>query len=396
MSISITVKICFFAILICASPGILTFEAGNLGVSRYGNPGHSIHSNSGQSSTKWLSGPQLNQGLKRKISLSWSATPLRDSLRNLSRQQKIAVFLDRRVDPGQLIELQTDLLPIEEIFFIIADKADIAVCRMGNLFYFGPRAEVAGLRWIRQSHIENAKKLPASSRRILFSPGSISWTQLSQPHDVLINLTDESEITLGDVNVEHDLWPAYDLPPLILLDRLLVLTYGFNQYLKLSAEDDRIRVESTNQSSPPQRVRDQFKCDLTKAKFDRIASQYSASSKLANGRVELEGQPLEIYELRRKLLTARAQRLTKSSTKQLHDKTRVSLKTNVPIQRLLDQVAAKMGVELEYSPDIAPILENRVEINVTKVTYSELIRKSLEGTGIQFELTENALVLSRN
>src|ERR1700683_2880409 len=70
----------------------------------------------------WLEGESLHEALRNKVGIAWSNIPLRRALESLSKTQKLAVILDRRIDPDQKIELVCDDGPLREALERIASR----------------------------------------------------------------------------------------------------------------------------------------------------------------------------------------------------------------------------------------------------------------------------------
>ena len=71
----------------------------------------------------WKTGPQFRQQLDAKLSLTWSERQLREGLANLSQSTGIAIFLDRRIDPNQPIELSASEEPLQLVLAKIGGQA---------------------------------------------------------------------------------------------------------------------------------------------------------------------------------------------------------------------------------------------------------------------------------
>ena len=56
----------------------------------------------------WLTGEPLRKALAQKVTVVWSNIPVRQAIEGLSKSQKVAILLDRRIDPDRKIELTLD------------------------------------------------------------------------------------------------------------------------------------------------------------------------------------------------------------------------------------------------------------------------------------------------
>jgi len=63
-----------------------------------------------------------------------SGNPLRAAITSLSQAQQVAILIDRRVDPGQKLELTLKDVPMESALQTIADRCGLGVSRLGPSF----------------------------------------------------------------------------------------------------------------------------------------------------------------------------------------------------------------------------------------------------------------------
>ena len=103
------------------------------------------------------------------------------------------------MDPNQQIQLTSGLASVHEALYQIADQTNMAVVRMGDVFYFGPPREVAELIWIRRSLIDESRKLPEKNRRILLQRKDISWDRLAQPGRILQRQLMDADLSADDI-----------------------------------------------------------------------------------------------------------------------------------------------------------------------------------------------------
>lgn len=99
---------------------------------------------SDQKQVRWRTATQVSDQLKQSIGTagySWQGVSLRRALRSLSESEgvRIAIVLDRRVDPGKKLNLTFDEQPLENVLLQIAAVNDIGMCQIGPVIYFGPK-----------------------------------------------------------------------------------------------------------------------------------------------------------------------------------------------------------------------------------------------------------------
>jgi hypothetical protein len=178
---------------------------------------------------RWLAGEDLARGRQQRVTVSWSGTPLRDALADLSKAQRIAVLLDRRIDPGQPIDLTADRLPFDDVLAQVAEKIAGRVSWLGPLAYLGPREAASRLRTLAALRASDVRALAKEKRRGLQREARLSWPELAEPRDLVAGLAAEAGVDVVPLNqIGHDLWPAADLPPLSWTDRLTLIANEFD------------------------------------------------------------------------------------------------------------------------------------------------------------------------
>src|SRR6476660_551315 len=79
----------------------------------------------------WVSGAAVGEQLAAPVSISWSNLPLVRALKSLSAAQRIAIVLDRRIDPERPITLTIDQEPLGEALEKIAGHLKLGYCQLG-------------------------------------------------------------------------------------------------------------------------------------------------------------------------------------------------------------------------------------------------------------------------
>jgi hypothetical protein len=101
------------------------------------------------------------------MAITWSERPLREGLERLSHEAGIAIFLDRRIDPGQSLTLQVLESPLESLVKAIANKVDADTVQIGAIIYFGPAETVRELATLVSLRRQEVAKLPAARQERL-------------------------------------------------------------------------------------------------------------------------------------------------------------------------------------------------------------------------------------
>ncbi|REJ66252.1 MAG: hypothetical protein DWQ31_15490 [Planctomycetota bacterium] len=179
--------------------------------------------------TDWLRGPALRTRLESPIHLTWNRRELKEGLVGISKQLRVAVFLDRRVDPHQRIDIAAANLSVGELLKTIAAEADLGQAWIGPVLYFGPRDTARQLPEVLDRRRREVANLAAPQRRLLGRRSALTWPRLTTPTDVLREVNAAYDVRLDDSAVlPHDLWDATELPPLSFVEQVTLVTSGFD------------------------------------------------------------------------------------------------------------------------------------------------------------------------
>src|SRR5689334_10703175 len=122
-------------------------------------------SQSAHANDVWLTGDQFRQALGQTAGATWRNIPLRRALESFSQAQKIAILLDRRVDPEQNLELTVENAPLAEVFQRVASRMETGTSTLGPVVYFGPPAAASRLRTVAAIAKEKAAAASEPARK---------------------------------------------------------------------------------------------------------------------------------------------------------------------------------------------------------------------------------------
>ena len=83
--------------------------------------------------------------LNKKLSATWKDKELKAALQRLANTQQLAIWLDRRIDPQQKVNLEFKQATLRQLLEEIADRSNLGFCPFGNLLYVGPNTAVQEL-----------------------------------------------------------------------------------------------------------------------------------------------------------------------------------------------------------------------------------------------------------
>jgi hypothetical protein len=305
-------------------------------------------------STAWLTGKPREEQLAEPIGVAWGAAPVRATLDHLARAQRVAVLLDRRVDPSREINLTTDAMPLGSVIGEVARRLGLDVCQYQSVVYLGPPGSATRLKAVATRRHDDARRLPAAAARRVLREKPLRWDDFATPRQVLAELGRSGPVRIeGEDRVPHDLLAAADLPALALVDRLTLLLFQFDLTFEITGDGKGIRIvplpeDIASMGAPPGR-----------------SDQAPPNPDLS--------EPPDLTQVRVERMTVESQ----------------------PLGNVLDQLAKRWKLKLQIDePSLqraGKSLDRRVSLRIENATVPELLEALLKPEGLTFRLRDRIL-----
>ena len=173
-------------------------------------------------SGEWYVGDALERQLDLPVGLTWEGIPLRGAVERLGQVQRVGLFLDRRFDPGQTIKLSTRDESLREMLDLLGKRIGARAVRIGPVVYLGPESSadaIATTAAVQRNR--SLRALPAGTRARWVASRPWNWPQLSTPRGLIEQLAEDGQFRVAGIDrIPHDLWPAANLPPMTISQRL--------------------------------------------------------------------------------------------------------------------------------------------------------------------------------
>src|SRR5690606_28713524 len=106
----------------------------------------------------------LRTTLDQPTSIAWSNEQLGDALKSLARLQRVAVLLDRRIDPNRSIEFQFKGT-FAETLAALAKRLDARYVQLGPVAYIGPAESAKKLLTLAEAQKVQMRKVTIPAQR---------------------------------------------------------------------------------------------------------------------------------------------------------------------------------------------------------------------------------------
>lgn len=347
----------------------------------------SVSAAAGQDAVDWKTGVEFRRQLESPVGLKWGENPLRDAIGRLARTQGTAIFLDRRVDPDQRVEFTSRDEPFEVAIARLCQQLGLGESILGSVIYIGPKETADKLATVAALRRKEASQMSPGVKAKWLKQEPLAWPELTTPAALVEQLARDGGFVVNG-ELPHDLWPAYDLPPLPLADRLSLLLAGFGLTYEIGANGgavnltplpENVEYEQSYTRSDPARLAADLKRVLPGLKIGQRGNEVVVRA------------PYEDHEKIERML--RGEKV--KTVAPVAGEKRYTLKVaNQPAGAVARTVAKEIGKELKYDASLLPKLKQSVTFSVQDVPLDELLRATLEPLGLRAELTEDALNIS--
>ena len=370
----------------------LTEQASRRSNARTGRALVATTSSKRSASAAETSNPALLARLGQTISMQWDQVPFRSALEDLASSGRFDFLLDRRVDPDRLFSSGIQNLSIGQGLEQLAMAEHLGVSRLGGLVYVGPEAAAARLRTVAALRGAEVQRLPLDTRQRWSTIATWNWPRFSAPRELIQHLAEEAGIAIdGLQRVPHDLWPAGQLPPLSVADRLSLLANEFDLTYRLQGNGlkaELVPIPESNQitrrypgGSDAEQLADEWRERSPGAKIKVQGPQI-----LVAGRVE-------DHERLQKPTAAPAP-VAQSAPDPSLVRNRLEIKS-IPLAAVIDGLSQKLKLKVVMDRTALEAhgisFDQPISVDVKDATIAEVWKAVLEPTGLDFELEGDEL-----
>ncbi|HBT78390.1 MAG TPA: hypothetical protein DEB39_16025 [Planctomycetaceae bacterium] len=317
--------------------------------------------------------------------------PLRDAVVRLVESQKGGVLLDRRVDPGILVDLDVEREPLESLLqrLVVSlesgnvsnnDALKPGVCFVGDTVYIGPETAARQLESLLTFQRKRIESLPEKTGKKYLRRTPLRLPMLTDPRDALGRVAKSSGLSWERLEtLPHDLWDRTDLPALAVYEQLTLLLIGFDRTFDFVSKDgsriapvslDAFALESVATDRQP---------------GSRDAGPAETKSGDPSGGNPSKGNPSGTSKPETRLpIPLEKIRFTLTIKDQ-------------PARGLLETLADRAGLELEI--DEAALekrgvsLEQRISFELKNATAADLFRATTKPVGAVFRIQGRKLIV---
>jgi hypothetical protein len=245
---------------------------------------------------RYLRGGAFTRELDKPLSVSREKAELRPLLERVSGERRIAIVLDRRIDPGLAIDAQLPPATVRASIDDIARRAGAIARVVGNTLIVGPESNLGLLRTIcllRGLELEEFGEALGGRRFQLARTHTVAWDDLERPADLLLRIAEQAELQVAGIElVPHDLWGHGVLVELTAAE---AISWVLSQYdlafrwldagrgIEIVAFPESVAV---TKDLPVRRIKPEEALRRVQERFPEIETQLEGQTLTATGLVE--------------------------------------------------------------------------------------------------------------
>jgi len=343
---------------------------------------------SASSRISWLTGREREEALNAVLNVRWASNPLRRALGNLSRTQKVAIFLDRRVDPDQKVTFSAQAMTTQQVLDALAERLGQGISHIGPVVYIGPRETAAVLATVTELRHEETQSLPAAARGRFPRAVPVKWPELTTPRELIEGLAAAIGMKVDGVEqVPHDLWPEVDLPPLTFAQRMSLVLAGFHLTFGYAADGSTIRLEPMPESP---RLTRSYRLGSGRGSVSGLARRFpNARIEMESGRVTVIGTAEEQEAIKR-LLEGKPERPTPADRPAVGP-TVYNGRIHATVEAVVARLAKNHELQVEFDPRTTEKLDQVVSHEAKNESLEDLLDAVFSRAGLSYELTGRSL-----
>jgi len=340
--------------------------------------------------TDWRTGAELERQLDSFVGVQWGANPLRSALTNLARSQRVAIFLDRRVDPDQAVDFAVESESLRRILQQLAEKLGLGVGRVGPVVYVGPSPTATVLGTVAALKEEQDQRFPAAVRRQRHGPQPLRWPELTTPRELVQRLAADAGVQVeGLEQIPHDLWPEVDLPPLNFAQAMSLVLAGFGLTFECVAEGAAIRLTALpDAASITRRIPLRGSPAVVGAEIRRRFP--AARFTIEGGQIVVDSTVEVAADIRRLLDGSSARPRPPAATVQAEKRYTLRVQDK-PFGAVVAAVAKEVGLEVRFDPRVEDLQDKLVWLDVQDATLDQLLQALLKPAGLGYQIDQQTL-----
>lgn len=335
-----------------------------------------------------LANARFEQQLKALISTRWDL-PLKDVLHSIRETQRVAIFLDRRIDPTQQIQLEIQDETMRTALQQIANQANAQISRIRNVIYIGPNKTTDLLATVAAIHAEKHRRSQAKNTRVFTVGKTTQWNRLTQPQSIVTAIADSVNARITNIDaIPFDLWDKHAMPQLPFALRMSIVLAGFDLTYQMNSDRSITLTPFPSEA----KYQKSFSTNVNSANFNRIKASFP-TLQITNNMQQLvaTGRWEEIAELE---LLLNGNSVTRPKPMPTSKQVYTLSVTNQTIQDVLKAIASNEKLEITASAAVRQIWDKRISLEAKELSLTDLLLQVVGKGNLQYRIVDKQLLIS--
>ncbi|MEM7559886.1 MAG: hypothetical protein AAF394_12265, partial [Planctomycetota bacterium] len=162
--------------------------------------------------------------LNQSATLLWQNKPLRQGMQELAKSHRLSLWIDRRIDPNQLLKLQTNQSDtLATAIERLGKEFELDIGLLENVLYVGPADSLPRLQ---RAHVVLHDVLSKRENRARTEMRALRWEELATPMSLVQQLESTWSISVS-AKLPHDLMHEGSIENCTLATQLALIGSGF-------------------------------------------------------------------------------------------------------------------------------------------------------------------------
>ena len=327
--------------------------------------------------------------LNQSTTLLWQNKPLRQGMQELAKSHRLSLWIDRRVDPNQLLKLQTNQSDtLATAIERLGKESELDLGLLENVLYVGPANTLPRLQ---RAHVvlHDALSKHANSARIEMR--ALQWEELATPMSLVQQLESTWSISVS-AKLPHDLMHAGSIENCTLATQLTLIGSGFGLEPYWNEAENSVGYRMLGRERA-------WSCSYESKSLGPIARRTSDLAKLVRrhkGRVTRRGEltlangPTALHQalLAQPVADGGAPKNVFANSVYTFEV------KNEPVQSVLYSLANSLGLKLQWDSAVTEEQKTqRISLDIKNAKVDELLKQFGRQAGLKMERADQTLTI---
>ncbi len=324
--------------------------------------------------------------LQQSSSQVFENVTLRNTLENIESAMNVAIWLDRRIDGEQLVQLKSGQRTFFECVQAICSQTNTEIAWLENILYIAPshqssKIETAYWKLMTERDCETWRKKGTP----------LQWDAPSEVKSIFEQCKKSLSVKIEGLDrIEHDLWAPKSIPEASLAAQWTCLLSGFDRSLK-TVNRQNFAIESIPETSD---VVFDYSSQIQKMKPTQIQEWKAAwptAVPKSGGKKGSTSIKAPVAAHRAIVVAGLADKLAAINKPPDFEKLRYTLDHDGELAGLIGPLGKQIGLTIAPWPLPPEMAKRQVRVHVKEASIDEILSKIAKQTDLQIKRTDKTV-----